>query len=62
SGCRFPRTHHSTLSENASAIEKYYMNFSNNLLFTPAGRRIHAGLRFVRECDGPTSSACRICD
>ena len=40
SGCRFPRTHHSTFSENASILGKYYINFSNNLLFTPAGRRI----------------------
>ena len=39
-GVRFPWTHHSTVSENASPVEKYYMNFSNNLPFTPAGRRI----------------------
>ena len=38
------------------------MNFTNNLLFTPAGRRIHAGLRLMRERDGPASDACQICD
>ena len=62
SGCLFPRTHHSTFSENASPIEKNYINLSNNLLFTSAGRRIDAGLRLVRECGGPASSACQICD
>ena len=44
-GRRFPWTHHSTVSENASHSEKYYINFSNNLLFTPAGRRIPMSLQ-----------------
>ena len=29
SGCRFPRTHHSTFSENASFAEKYNLNLTN---------------------------------
>ena len=38
-GHRFPRTHHSTFSENASHTEKYYIIFTNNFLHpfvTPA--------------------------
>ena len=29
SGCRFPCTHHSTFSENASLVEKYNLNLTN---------------------------------
>ena len=38
-GFRFPRTHHSTISENAIPIEKYYMKFSNNSCSMPSGTR-----------------------
>jgi len=49
-GRRFPWTHHSTLSENASHTEKYYIHLSNNAIRHHYSARPRPGVETLASC------------